>query len=105
MVAKTYYDEIANFDYSNRTISFEMPFTWDPAYVAQVPVLHMEVQFPKSLEDLQTNSYRGMLNGRELEAQAVVIPLFGILMTAERGYSTIGGVHGSNALHVTNKSE
>jgi hypothetical protein len=94
MVAKTYYDEIANFDYSNRTISFEMPFTWDPAYVALVPVLHMEVQFPKSLEDLQTNSYRGMLNGRELEAQAVVIPLFGILMTAERGYSTIGGVHG-----------
>lgn len=73
MVAKTYYDEITNFDYSNRTISFEMPFTWDPAYVAQVPVLHMEVQFPKSLEDLQTNSYRGMLNGRELEAQAVVI--------------------------------
>ena len=73
MVAKTYYDEITNFDYSNKTISFEMPFTWDPSYVAQVPVLHMEVQFPKSLEDLQTNSYRGMLNGRELEAQAVVI--------------------------------
>ena len=73
MVAKTYYDEITNFDYSNKTISFDMPFTWDPAYVAQVPVLHMEVQFPKSLEDLQTNSYRGMLNGRELEAQAVVI--------------------------------
>jgi hypothetical protein len=73
MVAKTYYDEITNFDYSNKTISFEMPFTWDPAYVAQVPVLHTEVQFPKSLEDLQTNSYHGMLNGRELEAQAIVI--------------------------------
>ena len=73
MVVKTYYDEIANFDYSNKTISFEMPFTWDSAYVAQVPVLHVEVQFPKSLEELQTNSYRGMLNGRELEAQAVVI--------------------------------
>ncbi len=73
MVVKTYYDEITNFDYSNKTISFETPFTWDSAYVAQVPVLHMEVQFPKSLEELQTNSYRGMLNGRELEAQAVVI--------------------------------
>ena len=78
MLAKTYYDEITNFDYSNKTISFEMPFTWDPAYVAQVPVLHTEVQFPKSLEDLQTNNYQGMLNGRELEAQAVsltTIPL------------------------------
>lgn len=73
LVVKTYYDDVANFDYSNGTISFEMPFTWDAAYVAQVPVLHMEVQFPKTIEELQTNSYRGMLNGRELEAQAIVI--------------------------------
>lgn len=73
VVVKTYYDEITNFDYSNKTISFETPFTWDSAYVVQVPVLHMEVQFPKTLEELQTNSYHGTLNGRELEAQAVVI--------------------------------
>jgi hypothetical protein len=73
MVVKTYYDEITNFDYSNKTIKFEMPFTWDRTYVDQVPVLHVEVQFPKTLEDLQTNSYHGTLNGRELEAQAVVI--------------------------------
>jgi hypothetical protein len=73
MVVKTYYDDITNFEYFNKTISFEMPFTWDSAYVAQVPVLHVEVQFPKSLEELQTNSYRGTLNGRELEAQAIVI--------------------------------
>jgi hypothetical protein len=33
----------------------------------------MEVQFPKSIEELQTNSYHGTINGRELEAQAVVI--------------------------------
>ena len=73
MVVKTYYDDIMNFDYSNSTISFETPFTWDAAYVAQVPVLHMEVQFPKTIKELQTNSYRGMINGMELQAQAVVI--------------------------------
>lgn len=73
MVVKTYYDEISNFDYSNKTITFEMPFTWEHTYVDQVPVLHTEVQFPKTIEELQTNSYRGTLNGRELEAQAVVI--------------------------------
>jgi hypothetical protein len=73
MVVKTYYDEISNFDYSNKTIKFEMPFTWENTYVDQVPVLHTEVQFPKTIEELQTNSYRGTLNGRELEAQAVVI--------------------------------
>jgi hypothetical protein len=73
MVIKTYYDKITNFDYSNKTIKFEMPFTWDRSYVDQVPVLHVEVQFPKTLEDLQINSYRGTLNGRELESQAIII--------------------------------
>jgi hypothetical protein len=73
MVVKTYYDDVSNFDYSNGTISFETPFNWDAAYVAQVPVLHMEVQFPKSIEELQTNSYRGTVNDRDLEAEAVVI--------------------------------
>lgn len=73
IVVKTYYDDITNFDYSNGTISFQMPFTWDAAYVSQVPVLHIETQFPKTIEQLQTNSYRGTLNGRELEAQAIVI--------------------------------
>ncbi len=73
MVVKTYYDKISNFDYSNKTIKFEMPFTWEHTYVDQVPVLHTEVQFPKTIEELQTNSYRGTLNGMELEAQAVVI--------------------------------
>src|ERR687895_1498475 len=73
MVVKTYYEKISNFDYSNKTIKFEMPFTWEHAYIDQVPVLHTEVQFPKTIEELQTNSYRGTLNGRELEAQAVVI--------------------------------
>ncbi|HET6779956.1 MAG TPA: CFI-box-CTERM domain-containing protein [Nitrososphaera sp.] len=73
IVVKTYYDQVTNFDYSNKTIKFEMPFTWNRSYVDQVPVLHMEVQFPKTIEELQTNSYRGTLNGRDLEAQAVVI--------------------------------
>src|ERR671915_2303303 len=73
MVVKTYYDEITNFDYSNKTIKFEMPFMWEQTYIDQVPVLHTEVQFPKTIEELQTNSYRGTLNGMELEAQAVVI--------------------------------
>jgi hypothetical protein len=73
MVVKTYYDEITNFKYSNSTISFETPFSWNAAYVAQVPVLHMEVQFPKAIQELQTNSYIGTLNGNELQAAALVI--------------------------------
>jgi hypothetical protein len=73
MMVKTYYDEITSFEYSNSTISFEMPFSWNAAYIAQVPVLHIELQFPKTVEELQTNSYSGTLNGIELQAQAIVI--------------------------------
>jgi hypothetical protein len=73
MVVKSYYDKISNFNYSNKTITFEMPFTWKQTYVDQIPVLHIEVQFPKTIQELQTNSYRGTLNGEELEAQAIVI--------------------------------
>ncbi len=73
MVVKTYYDEVNNFDYSNNTISFSMPFMWDAAFIAQVPLVHLEVQFPKSIKALQVNSYKGTMNGKDLEATAVVI--------------------------------
>jgi hypothetical protein len=73
MAVKTYYDNVQDFGYSNNTISFSMPFNWDQAFVAQVPVVHMELQFPKSIKELQVNSYRGTMNGKDLEAQAIAI--------------------------------
>ena len=73
MVVKTYYDEIINFDYSNKTISFQMPFTWDSAYIAGSSA-PCGSPVPQILgRARQTNSYRGTLNGKDLEAQAVVI--------------------------------
>ncbi len=69
----TYYDEVTDFNYENATISFKMPFTWDQVYIDQVPVLHMEVRFPKSIEELQTNSYTGTLNGQNLGAESIQI--------------------------------
>jgi len=73
MVVKTYYDEVNNFTYSNNTISFSMPFTWDRAFIAQVPLVHLEVQFPKSIKALQVNSYKGTMNGKDLEAPSLAI--------------------------------
>jgi hypothetical protein len=75
MSAKTYYDEIQKFAYNpaNRTLSFSMPFTWEPAYVSQVPVVHIEMQFPKSIKELQANSYRGTVNGKDLDSRALII--------------------------------
>ncbi len=73
IVIKTYYDDVTDFGYQNGTIEFEMPFDWDPVYINLVSVLHMELQFPKSIEALKTNSYRGSLNGIELPAESIQI--------------------------------
>ncbi len=73
MVIKTYYDDVTDFSYRNGTITFAMPFNWDRAYVNQVSVLHMEVQFPKVVSELRTNSYSGTLNGVVLPADSILI--------------------------------
>jgi peptide/nickel transport system substrate-binding protein len=75
MSARTYYDQIENFayDYANKTLSFSMPFNWEQTYVSQVPVLHIEVHFPKSIKELQSNSYRGTINGNDLDPRAILI--------------------------------
>ncbi len=75
MSARTYYDDIQNFAYdsANKTISFSMPFNWEPSYVSQVPLVHIEVHFPKSVKSLLANSYRGTMNGQELFSRAISI--------------------------------
>jgi peptide/nickel transport system substrate-binding protein len=73
IVIKTYYDDVTDFGYQNGTISFEMPFNWDAEYIKLVSVLHMEVLFPKTIRELQTNSYSGTLNGVELRPESIQI--------------------------------
>ena len=73
IVVKTYYDLVDELNYQNGTILFSMPFDWDPDYVSQVPFLHMEVRFPRSIEALQTNSYIGSLNGASLPTTSIQI--------------------------------
>ncbi len=78
MSVKTYYDDVQDFNYdtTKKTISFSMPFDWSPAYVGQVSVLHMEVQFPKTVSDLHVNGYRGTLNGIDLLPESIQIDDF-----------------------------
>ncbi len=73
IVVKTYYDDVEDFSYDNGTITFSMPFNWDPNYVNLVSLLHMEVQFPKAIEKLKGNSYSGSLNGIDLPPASILI--------------------------------
>jgi peptide/nickel transport system substrate-binding protein len=70
MGVKTYYAEVDNFQYDPDTgrISFSMPFDWSQQYVGQVPVVHIEVLFPKTIKNLKSNGYAGMVNGHDLRA-------------------------------------
>jgi peptide/nickel transport system substrate-binding protein len=75
MFVTTYYADVTSLDYDpdSKAIEFSMPFDWSAAYVSQVPLVHMEVRFPKAVEDLQVNSYLGSVNGEELSAESVLI--------------------------------
>jgi hypothetical protein len=72
---KTYYAKVSHFDYDGVTnsISFSMPFDWSSSYVAQVPVVHLELEFPKAFKELQVNGYHGYANSKELPRDAVLI--------------------------------
>lgn len=72
---KTYYDDIENIEYdsSSKTVTFTMPFNWDPAFLANVPFIHEEVQFPRDFGELMVNSYIGTINGVELSNKEVMI--------------------------------
>ncbi|HVX02303.1 MAG TPA: CFI-box-CTERM domain-containing protein [Nitrososphaera sp.] len=72
---KTFYANVSSLDYDRaaNSISFSMPFDWSSSYVLQVPVVHLELEFPKALKEMQVNGYHGFANGKELPADAVLI--------------------------------
>jgi len=51
VIVKTYYDKVDNFkfDQLDNSISFDMPFDWNPDYVSLVPVVHEEITVQKIL--------------------------------------------------------
>nr|WP_249111065.1 peptidase [Nitrosopumilus sp. K4] len=75
VTVKTYYDEIDNFkfDKSDKSISFDMPFNWDPNYVDLVQVVHEEVRVPKSYAPYaEGKQFKGYVNGVEIDQRALL---------------------------------
>jgi len=74
-IVKTYYDEVQNFQYDNSdsSIYFEMPFDWDPTYVDQVQVVHEEVRVPKTFTPYEEGKqFKGYVNGVEIDQRALL---------------------------------
>ena len=72
---KTYYDEVDNFkfDKSDNSISFDMPFDWNPDYIDLVQVVHEEVRVPKTFSPYaEGKQFKGYVNGIEIDQRALL---------------------------------
>jgi hypothetical protein len=75
VVVKTYYDEVENFqfDSSDNSIYFDMPFNWSPDYVDLVQVVHEEVRVPKGFAPYaEGKQFKGYVNGVEIDQRALL---------------------------------
>ena len=75
VVIKTYYDDVDNFkfDQSDNSISFDMPFDWNPDYVDLVQLVHEEVKVPKSFTPYaEGKQFKGYVNGVEIDQRALL---------------------------------
>jgi predicted secreted protein with PEFG-CTERM motif len=72
---KSYFDKISNFEYlpEAKQATFEMPFDWSEKQMSHVPVVHVEVHFPKDFTEFLTPSYSGYANGVKLFKSSVTI--------------------------------
>ncbi|MFQ5440290.1 MAG: peptidase [Nitrosopumilaceae archaeon] len=75
VIVKTYYDDVEDFEYddTNDSISFDMPFNWNPNYVDLVKVVHEEIRLPKTFDPYSEDTqFKGYVNGIELTGRAVL---------------------------------
>jgi hypothetical protein len=75
---KSYFDVVSEFAYDAEagTVEFRMPFDWSAGRVSHIPVLHMEVHFPKGMEEFMTRGYSGEVNGVGLFRSSVTVDDF-----------------------------
>jgi len=76
VIIKTYYDDVDNFQYkqSDNSISFDMPFNWDPDYISLVQVVHEEVKVPKSFSPYKAGStFKGFVDGVEVDSRVIIV--------------------------------
>jgi hypothetical protein len=75
VIIKTYYDDVDNFEFdtSDNSISFDMPFDWSPDYVNLVQVVHEEVRVPKTFAPYaEGKQFKGYVNGVEIDQRALL---------------------------------
>lgn len=74
LAVRSYFDRAENlvYDHEEGRVAFGMPFDWGEGKIAHIPVVHVEVWFPKSAE-FATPGYEGYVNGAKLFKSSVSI--------------------------------
>lgn len=72
---RSYFDSVQQLEYDHEsgTVTFDMPFDWAAEQISHVPVVHVEVRFPKDFARLASPGYSGSLNGVELFNSSVIV--------------------------------
>ena len=76
VIVKTYYDDVENFNYdtSDDSISFNMPFNWDPNYIDLVAMVHEEIRVPKTFSPYaEGKQFKGYVDGVEVDNRVLLI--------------------------------
>ena len=76
VTVKTYYDDVTALEYSEAddSITFQMPFDWDPGYISQVQVVHEEIRIPKDFAPYSAGSaFEGYVNGVKVANRALLL--------------------------------
>ena len=72
---KSYFDKVSNFEYDSekKQVTFEMPFDWSEKQMSHIPVVHVEVHFPKDFSEFLSPGYVGKVNGIDLFKSSVTV--------------------------------
>ena len=76
IITKTYYELIDNFTFEEKqnSISFDMPFDWNPLVINHTKFVHQEIRVPKFVEAYAENtSFQGIVDGVELSERTVIL--------------------------------
>ena len=73
---RTYFDTISEFafDENTKTLSFSMPFNWEPEFTKFVVVVHEEILIPKDFEQfIGPGNFQASVNDVPIEGRALLV--------------------------------
>ena len=72
---KSYFDTVSSLEYDPAagTARLEMPFDWSGSTISHIPVVHVEVHFPRDFGEFTSPSYTGKANGVQLFKSSVTV--------------------------------